>query len=163
MGIGMGTFTLNFLAVGILLLIVTLIVLLVRKKGSKPSVGKKIIASLLVALTSSTFIVSALTHVNVIQLNLKTGFYLETKDFNNDGEISAIKVKVGFDYSYYKIANTYHLQDSQRTFRGTWEISVNELVLYNFSSGESMIFEVKNFGKELYLDGDMVYTFVQYI
>ena len=103
-----------------------------------------------------------MNHVNVIPLDIKVGFYVEVKDFNNDGVTSAIKIKVGYDYSYYQSANMSNLKDSKRSFKGSWDISLDQLTLSGFINGKTTTFNIDNFGKDLYLNGELVYVFAEY-
>ena len=151
-----GETTLVLFSLSVIFLILSIIVLLVGKKKNKVSIGKKLLTGLLLAITTFGFAVTALAYYNVVPLSLHLGYYQEVDDFDGDGKTSGYKITMDRVY-YYQNFETDRL-DKQSDGKGNWRLK-NTFVEFMIKDN-NVTYEVRSFGKELYINETLAYIYV---
>ena len=159
--LNIGEFALVAFGVTLVLVIILLLVLLIHKKDeTKLPKGKKGLIVFLTIMSVVGFAVTALVFTNIIPLSLPVGYYIEEYDFNHDGKTGGLKITMdrGFDYTSSYDGNSEFHEEKEGQYR-----VVGSYLKLEFNKGEKYEFDLKNFGKELYMDGNLCYRFVKYI
>ena len=124
----LGSWTIIALALGGLNLLLILLLLSLGKKKDHVAGGKKFIVAFLSVFCAIFLIVAPLMHVNMIPLNMRVGYYIETKDVDGDGRFSGYKITMEHKVAYYEEID-YNRLDQQSTEKGTWTLTGTHLVL----------------------------------
>ena len=157
MNFKINTVVLIFAIISLALMLLLVLVLLIGKKDEASRKKKKGLVVLLSILTILSVVATPLVYSNIIPLSLHLGYYIEMNDVDNNGKMSGLKITMEKHVDFYNqidINNTSNRSDKS----GKLIIQGSFVTFYDISS-DPLVYEIKGFGKELYLDGVLAYKF----
>lgn len=149
MNISFGTKLFLIIFLGALLLLVMFLLLfslLGKKKGKFPG-GGKFLTILFAIITIAFSVMTPLAHYNVIDINLKYGWYSH-KDENG----TMIKIT--------RNSIEYHSHSSASDKKGTYVLESDTLTI-TWDNGAKEEYEIKDFGKKLYKGETKIYSYLK--
>lgn len=146
--------TLIFISVSVGLFLLLILLMEISKKGTVGK-GKKGLVRFLLVLDIIAFSLTTLVHFNIVPLSLHLGYWLDITSGHNTG----IKLTMEKKFAYYSNMNMDNPKDSHNDFKGEYRIVGNFVTLYNSNDTEIGTYEIKDFGKSLYQDGQCVYKY----
>ena len=124
----LGIWTIIALALGGLNLLLILLLLSLGKKKDHVAGAKKGLVVILGMLCTLSLIATPLMHMNIIPLNMRVGYYIETKDLDGDGRFSGYKITMEHKVAYYEEMDLNRL-DQENSEKGTWTIKGTHVIL----------------------------------
>lgn len=149
MNISSGTILFLLILGGLLLLLVILLIVfaLANRKRRKLPGGIKFLTILLAIPTFVFSILTPLAHYNVIDVNLRFGWYSH-KDENGT------KIKITRD------SIEYHPSGSGADKKGTYVLESDTLTI-TWKGGGTEKYEIKHLGSKLYQNGKRIYSYLK--
>ena len=152
------TWTLIFIGISVGVFLLLLLVLLIGKKN-KVSGFKKFLTVLLTIFFVGSCTLTAMVNFNIVPLGLHVGYFLEVSDLNGDGRIAGFKFSSEMHATYYTQMNLDNPRDSGSEYQGKYHLDGKKLLIFDNHENLVGTYEVSNFGKELYKDGQLVYQY----
>lgn len=137
------------------------LVLLIGKRNKPTPKGKKVGATILLLLASISFIMTPLVAHNFIPLTLHLGYFLEVKEYDNNGKTGFIKFTMGNEVHYHEQYLNNDVHSGKNTFKDRFVIDGNHVTIYRTKTQVFGEFEIGDFGKGLYQNGVLIFQYFQ--